>query len=420
MIQILLWPLTFLRLLLQSIGLALGQIWANKMRSILTTIGIVIGIASVTAVIAAMTGLKAKILDDMSTFGTNNIYILSRAPETGPLKDKWDLVRFKPEHLEGLLEHCPSIARYTRMCDYLRTVRFGDEAVDGVEVTGIDNTWHLIEDRQIELGRPFSLMDQEHARQVCLITVNVRDKLRLNRDCVGDTIVVGNRSFHIVGVVSDRVEAGIFGGQGERDQIFIPFATAWKLQRPWIWCVASTHSPELSDEAQAELRFFLRRTRQIAPGEPDTFRLEVVQKAIEQFNSIYGVMTAVAGGIVGISLLVGGVGIMNIMLVSVSERTREIGLRKAIGARPSAILLQFLVEAVVLCAFGGMIGVVCGQMLTVMVANIPNAEFLSQARIPLWAIGLSFGFSSLVGICFGMFPATKAARLNPIEALRHE
>ena len=145
----------------------------------------------------------------------------------------------------------------------------------------------------------------------------------------------------------------------------------------------------------------------------------MIEEYLKTFNKIALSITAIAGGIVGISLLVGGVGIMNIMLVSVSERTREIGLRKAVGARPSAILLQFLVEAIVLCLYGGLMGTAVGQGMTSMIAKIPNAN-LDMAYIPLWAIGLSFGFAGSVGVFFGMFPAVKAARLDPIEALRHE
>jgi len=187
----------------------------------------------------------------------------------------------------------------------------------------------------------------------------------------------------------------------------------------WVGILAESKSPEVSDDARAEISFFLRRTRNIKPGEPDTFRVDSVKNFLDIFNEIARVVMMVAGGIVGISLLVGGVGIMNIMLVSVSERTREIGLRKAVGAKKSAILTQFLIEAVVLCFVGGLFGIGFGQLLTTGIANIPKVE-LDMAYIPLWAIGLAFGFSGSVGIFFGMFPAIKAARLDPIEALRHE
>jgi putative ABC transport system permease protein len=183
--------------------------------------------------------------------------------------------------------------------------------------------------------------------------------------------------------------------------------------------MAASKSPEVSDEAKAELTFFLRQKRNIIPGEPDTFRVLTVESEVRKFNEIATRFTLVAGGIVCISLLVGGIGIMNIMLVSVSERTREIGLRKAVGAKSSAILTQFLVEAVVLCCVGGLVGLGLGQLLTFAIAKIPNVN-LDKAYIPGWAILMSLGFSAMVGVFFGMFPAVKAARLDPIEALRHE
>ena len=191
--------------------------------------------------------------------------------------------------------------------------------------------------------------------------------------------------------------------------------------------IATCRTPQLSEEAQADLKFFMRRSRKLEPGEPDTFELQVVEQAVKIIKQIGLIVTGVAGGIVGISLLVGGIGIMNIMLVSVSERTREIGLRKAVGARPSTILLQFLIEAVTLCLLGGLIGVAFGQLLISAVAGILKmvlspgvAELLAKPYIPMWAIAVSFGFSAFVGVFFGMFPAIKAAQLDPIEALRHE
>ncbi len=420
MLRLLTAPFVLVVLLMQSVRLALGQIWTNKTRSALTTIGIVIGVASVTAVIAALTGLRAKILRDFESLGTNKIYISPEWPRTGRFKNfNWRVIRFWPEQFDGLLDRCPSISDYTLMTERSRTVSYGVHSIDGARVYGINPSWHRIESRSVVLGRPFTLMDEENGWHVCLITPRVRDQLQLDDDCIGKRIIIDRRGFRIVGVVENRVESGMFGQMGSTEEVFIPFSTAWRLWEPWIYAVACCRSPDLSSEAQAELRFFLRQSRRLEPGDPDTFRMDVIEEILKGFNKIAMGVTAVAGGVVGISLLVGGVGIMNIMLVSVSERTREIGLRKAVGARPSAILLQVLVEAVVLCLFGGLMGTGIGQTLTSLIAKIPGAR-LDMAYIPLWAIGLSFGFAGSVGVFFGMFPAIKAARLDPIEALRHE
>jgi putative ABC transport system permease protein len=221
-----------------------------------------------------------------------------------------------------------------------------------------------------------------------------------------------------VGVVETRAESSMFGNGRSDAEVFIPFNTAFTLDDGFV-VVAASRSPEVSDEARAEITFYMRHRRHLRPDQPDNFRIEVVQKFVDQFKSVASAITLVAGGIVGISLLVGGVGIMNIMLVSVSERTREIGLRKAVGARPSAILLQFLIEALVLCLLGGLVGILGGEGITTILKSIPQAK-LEKANIPGWAVALSFGFSAMVGLVFGMFPAIKAARLDPIEALRHE
>ena len=405
----------------QSAFLALGQIWANKLRSLLTTVGIIIGVASVTAVIAALSGLKKSVLTEFETFGTNKMFILPYwGEDRGPRRDfRDDRVRFKPEIFDGLLEHCPSVARFTRICDYNASISKGRKAEQMVEITGIEPAWHQIESREVILGRPFSLIDNTQARPVCIINDKVQDKLALGRDPVGDWIMIGQRRHTVVGVIKARAESSMFGGGFTDSEVLVPFNTARVRPRMGMICIAATKSPALTEEAKAELIFFMRRQRGLKVGEENTFRVESVEQFVQQFNSVATAITLVAAGIVGISLLVGGVGIMNIMLVSVSERTREIGLRKAVGARPSAILLQFLIEAMMLCLMGGLVGLLAGQGLTAAMASIPDAK-LEQAFIPGWAVALSFGFSAAVGLLFGMFPAIKAARLDPIEALRHE
>jgi putative ABC transport system permease protein len=410
----------FLRLFYQSVYLALGQIWTNKTRSILTTIGIVIGVASVTAVIASLTGLKAKVEAQVETFGTNTIFILPTRPDKGSMRHaSWWTIRFLPEHFDDMLEHCPSVARFSRIGGVGRyTAHYREKSVENVEVTGIEPAYHEIQNRPVVLGRTISVIDNMQVRPVCLIDPKLRDELRLDRDCIGQSIRIGHHAFSIVGVIERQPELQ-FGESGqEHYEVFIPFKTTFKMGKPWIAAFAASKGTEVTEEAQAEISFFLRRTRNIKPGEPDTFRVESVKRFMDTFNSIALMVTLVAGGVVGISLLVGGVGIMNIMLVSVSERTREIGLRKAVGAKKSAILTQFLIEAVVLCFIGGLVGVGIGQCLTMIISGINPV--LDMVYIPAWAILLSFSFAGSVGIFFGMFPAIKAARLDPIEALRHE
>jgi putative ABC transport system permease protein len=412
-------PISLLIIVYQSAFLALGQIWANKVRSILTTIGIVIGVASVTAVIAALTGLKTSVLSEFESFGTNKIFIFPYY--SGKRHISYQRIRFRNENFEGMLEHCPSVASFTRMMS-LRddTVSFGTHSEENVDVQGIDPSWHRIENRWVAIGRQFSLVDLEQARPVCLVNDKTRDKLGLSLECVGESIIVGKARYLIVGVMEPHVESSMFGEDRSGMEVFIPFTTVQRLQpSSGFRVVAESKSPEVSEEAQAEIGFFLRRSRHVAFGDPDTFRVEAVAEFVQKFKTVAATITMAATGVVGISLIVGGVGIMNIMLVSVSERTREIGLRKAVGARPAAILLQFLVEAVMLCFFGGMIGLLGGQGLTTLVRGIPAAH-LEKAYIPAWAIALSFGFAAAVGLIFGMFPAIKAARLDPIEALRHE
>ena len=415
-------PFVLLILIYQSIVLALGQIWANKVRSTLTTIGIVIGIASVTAVVAVLTGLKTSVLSEVESFGANKIFIYPDWRGARRANIPWQRIMFRPEHFDGLLEHCPSVSGLTRMNGMYgnQTVSYAGRSEPNPEIFGIENAWHDIENRKVVIGREFSLIDNEHSRPVCIINTKAQEKLGLPKDPVGEIIIIARTRFMVVGVVESKPQGPMFGENQTGLEVMLPFRTL-RMMRPWggMRVIAASKSPDVSQEAQAEIKFFLRKKRGIRPGDPDTFGVEAVQQFVDQFQKISGMVTMAATGVVGISLLVGGVGIMNIMLVSVSERTREIGLRKAVGARPSAILLQFLIEAIMLCFLGGALGVLGGQTLTFAVSKIPGG-YLQHSHIPPWALAMSFGFAGAVGLIFGMFPAIKAARLDPIEALRHE
>ncbi len=418
-------PLAALLLSYQSFMLAISQVWANKTRSILTTLGIVIGVASVSTIIAALTGLKQNVLEQLQMFGTNNAFVFPDRPQTGPQRlIPWRKLVFKPEDFDGILDHCPSLQSLMRQLGMQQTIKYERHSEDQVQVNGVDPTWHQIQNRPVILGRPFTELDNELSRPVCVINTSLRDKLGLPVECTGRTIEVGRWRLVIIGVIDPRPANMFEGGGSSNSECFMPFRTAYndaggRRYNPFIFAIAQTKSADLSDEAKGEMSFFLRQRRRQKIGDPDTFQIQFVSEAISTFKQISQTVTMVAAGIVGISLLVGGVGIMNIMLVSVSERTREIGLRKAVGARPSAVMLQFLVEAIFLCLLGGLMGLVIAQALTFLLAYIPGAH-LEKAFIPAWAVALSFGFSACVGLIFGMFPAIKAARLDPIEALRHE
>ncbi|HMN96446.1 MAG TPA: ABC transporter permease [Phycisphaerales bacterium] len=405
---------------IQAIALALGQIWANKTRSLLTMLGIIIGVASVTAVIAALVGLRTRVLSEFEGFGASKIFIFPSRPE-GSARNVYpfERIRLRPEELTAISEQAASVRSITPVATLGLDVRSDRAQLDGVTITGIWPDWHDVERRAVILGRPFNAIDEENARQVCLVNDRAILELQLEADPVGRYLLIGGRRFLIVGVVETLTLTIV--PSTNTAEIFIPFSVAVKLLPRDFFMSFSARigSPELADEAKAEITALMRRMRGLEPDEPDTFRVAAIDQFISQFKALAAGITAIAGGIVGISLLVGGIGIMNIMLVSVSERTREIGLRKAVGATPAAILIQFLLEAITLCAVGGLIGVAIGQAFAFGLTKIPGAQ-LDQAEVPLWAIAMAFAFSGLVGIVFGMFPAIKASQLDPIEALRHE
>jgi putative ABC transport system permease protein len=406
---------------LQAISLAFSQIWANKSRAFLTALGIIVGVASTTAVIAALTGLKAKVLNEFESVGASKFFVFPDRPENAPRNMyPWEKILIKTKEVEAIRDECTLVKCITPITEVGLDVESGDKRIEGITIAGIWPEWHEVQNRFVQEGRPFSSMDVESERQVCLINDDAIRELDLPANPVGEAILIGGRRFMIAGIV-ETTQARFFGMNTSSAEIFIPFSVAEKLQeRNFFMRIEGLFtSPETALEGEDEVRFVMRRMRGIGPGEPETFRVAAIDKFIAQFKTLATGITAIAGGIVGISLLVGGIGIMNIMLVSVSERTREIGLRKAVGATPMAILLQFLLEAVTLCLVGGFIGIAFGRLAAYGLTQIPGAQ-LEQADIPLWAVAVSFLFSAATGVIFGMFPAIKASRLDPIEALRHE
>ncbi len=419
--SVLLSPVFFVvRLLWQTVFLALGQVWANKIRAVLTALGIIIGVVGVTGVGTMLNAMESFVLDQFEGIGAKKMWVWGEVPESKRSVMSWTDAKLTTYEANLILEHATQIEALTPGCRTSWEVANGKKVLQGVRVTGIWPSWHEIEDRQVLFGRPFSRIDDAENRQVCLINEHGIEELNLDTDPVGDYILVDGRRFLIIGIIETKEVSPMMGGGEARAEIYIPFSTH-KIMNPYTWTDFTLQmvDSEKAEDAKAEIRFILRNHRGLEPDDEDTFDMFVIQSAIEDFNNVARVIAMVLVGVVFISLIVGGVGIMNIMLVSVSERTREIGLRKAMGAKPPVVLMQFLVEAVVLCLSGGLIGLLIVQALVTIVPLIPDFPFESLS-IPTWAILLSVTFSAAVGIIFGMFPAIKASMLNPINALRHE
>jgi putative ABC transport system permease protein len=408
------------RLIVQTVFFAIGQMWANKVRSVLTTLGIIIGVWAITTVISAVGGLKGFVLNEFSKFGSNKIFVNGDIPDS--LRDKltWLDVRTSEPEAEMLRRNATTLSKVAIQSSYRSTVRYREKVKAGVEVTGIEPDWHDIEQRYVTAGRPFNSGDDNEALQVCIVNERAITEFSLENGGVGEYIFIDGRRYLVIGVIEDKEMSVMFGGGESQSELLIPYSTLTKVRNfRWTTIIASVKSPDITEDAEEEIKYLMRRHRDLPPEWDNTFEVFAFKRVTEGFSKVADGMTVGAAVVVGISLVVGGIGIMNIMLVSVSERTREIGLRKALGARPVVILMQFLIEAVILCLMGGLIGLILGQASTLLMQNIPDLP-LENAEIPLWAMLLAFGFSAAVGVIFGMGPAIKASRLDPIEALRHE
>ena len=408
------------RLLAQTVLLALGQMWTNKLRALLAMLMIVIGVGALVLITGSSEGFKSNILKEFSSVGANKVWVFPRFPREARNRFSWRQVRLMAPQVDGLLASCPSLDRLTPVLEFSTDAQYGDRRKPQVKVQGIRPIWHEIEQRFVTAGRPFSNIDLEAVRNVCMVNDKAIEEMGLPSGGPGNYILVGGRRFLIVGVVETKSVSPMFGANDAQSEVYIPFNTA-SVMRPeqGVFVIAQTKRPELFEDAKAEISFYMRKIRHLGPKDPDTFGVEAIEQYIAQIKRIGTMMTIFLSGLVMVALLVGGVGIMVIQLVSVTERTREIGLRKAVGAKPGVILLQFLVEAVVLCLVGAAIGLGIGYALVYVIRVMPKSP-LEQASVPVWATFIAVIFCAGVGVIFGMFPAIKAARLDPIDALRHE
>ncbi len=391
--------------------IALESVRRNGLRSVLTTLGIVIGVAAVIAMLMLGRGATSKVTGDIARLGKNLLIVRPGAERLGS-----NGLPFTGEDLRAIREQVPQVRAASPSSGLgARVVRGNRNCVTGI--TGVDNAYFDVRVWPFKRGRRFSETELKAGASVCILGETPRRALFGDEEALGASVRFANVSCEVIGVLEAKGQSTF--GEDMDDLIAIPLRT---FQRrisgdTFIGAImVSAAAESVTRDVQQHVHDLLRRRRHLRDGEESDFMVRDMREIAQVVERVTSVLTALLGAIAAVSLLVGGIGIMNIMLVSVTERTREIGLRLAIGARPSEVLWQFLVEAGVLAGFGGFLGIGLGVAGTAIVSHILNIPFvfLSEA-----AFG-SFLFAAVVGVGFGFLPALRAARLNPIEALRHE
>ena len=403
----------------ESFLIAIGALRTNKLRAVLTTLGIVIGVTTVIGMMTIIRGINVTVEKQLSLVGTNTFYIRKfPAIVTGrTMRQYRNRKDITVAQAEAIKKRATLVSMVTpELYTWGERVKYGGKKTNpDVVVYGGSSEWQAINGIFVQNGRFLEPMDIHSSRRVCVIGMDIVEALFPFEDPIGAKIRVGPGKFRVVGVFEKK--GSIFGSS--QDNIVVMPYTTFQLvygKRRFTQIAAQARSPEILDAAIDEAIGILRVERKVPPGKPNDFEILTKDSLMETWKNLTKVVFAAAVGIAMISLLVGGIGIMNIMLVSVTERTREIGIRKSIGATRRDILWQFIVEAVVLAAVGGVIGIIMGLGLGWLIGAVTPLP----AAVPLWAVFVGLGFSSMVGLFFGIYPAAKAARLNPIVALRYE
>jgi putative ABC transport system permease protein len=401
-------------MLVETIKLAFQAIRRNALRSFLTVLGIVIGVAAVIAMVTIGNGTTAKVTADLSKLGSNLLFI--RPGQFGPGRASTDARPFNMRDVEALKADLIGVRAVAPVAQKALTVIYGGENRI-TNVVGTDLDYFITQDWDLAVGRPFLDGELRAGRAACIIGQTVRDKLFGPIDPIGRNMRVKNVSCEVIGALEPKGQSS--GGTDRDDTVIIPlraFQRRFAGNTDVSTIFVSAKDDVDTAKVQADIERMLRDRRNVNRGQEDDFSVRDMKEIAQTAAGTTVVLTGLLGAVAAVSLLVGGIGIMNIMLVSVTERTREIGIRLAIGALEGQVLMQFLVEAVVLSLFGGLIGVLLGLSLAWIATSGLNVPFVVEPTIVL----IAFGFSALVGVVFGYFPARRAAHLDPIEALRHE
>lgn len=386
--------------ILQSIKMALRSIKGNKLRSVLTMLGIIIGVSSVIVLVSIAQGSTSNVTSQINSLGTNLITINTFGTSLSLTEDKIDT-----------LGKLPDVQALSPVVSGRVTVNVGATS-EQTTLTGTNAAYESVRNVQVSDGRFLTDIDQEYRTKIAVLGATTAQNLFGAQDPVGQYIQINGASFKVVGVLASK---GSSMGQSGDDVVLVPMSTAERLVK-----TTSINQVYLQAKNGQDMNLVMAEVQNsmdnMYPNQSNNYSVMNQQDLMNTMSSVTNTMTMMLGGIAGISLLVGGIGIMNIMLVSVSERTKEIGIRKAIGAKRGDILLQFLIESVVLSAMGGIIGILFGLGLGKILGTALSMTVTFSSSVVLF----SFLFSLIVGVVFGVFPANKASKLNPIQALRYE
>ena len=403
-------------MLLNALLIAIKEIRRNILRSILTILGIVIGVASVIAMVMIGDGTTANVTANIEKLGSNMLNVRVGQEKRGAPRDDNSAKPFKIEDITAIKNEVSNLKGVTAENSSMANVVFGNKSNSSL-IVGTTSDYFIIKDWEVEQGRIFEEGELSSGKSVCILGTTVVKNLFGDENPIGATIRIKNFPCSVIGVLSSK-GASSFGR--DQDEVVI---TPLKMYQRKIQgnldvstIIVSVMEEKYIEDAKEQIISLMQDRRAVKVGESDNFHIRDMKDILNTMTSTTKMLTYLLGSIAAISLLVGGIGIMNIMLVSVTERTREIGIRLAIGAMQSEVLLQFLIEAIVLSTWGGIIGIFLGLGVGYMVVGIFDLPYIINTQIIL----ISFIFSTLIGVVFGYFPARKAARLNPIDALRYE
>jgi putative ABC transport system permease protein len=408
--------------IMASVGIAFGALRVNRLRSALTMLGIIIGVAAVIAMVAVGSGATARIQEQIQSIGSNLILVVPGSITTSGIRlGSGATVTLTEDDARAIQTECPAVAIVAPTSRGAAQVTFGNSNW-ATSILGTTPDYLAIRDLSTMAGRPLSSQDQDSSSRVAMLGETVVHNLFGDSDAVGQAIRIKNTPFTVVGVLAPKGQSPT--GQDQDDIILIPLSTAKRdvlgVSRANANSVGSmlvqASSAQMIQQAQDEMELLLRQRHRLQPDQEDDFTIRNLTEIFAAQEGSAQVMSLLLGAIASVSLIVGGIGIMNIMLVSVTERTREIGLRLAVGAKTRDILSQFLIESVTLSVVGGIAGIVVGLCASALISHFAKWSTLVSAS----SILLAFVFSALVGVSFGFYPARKAAFLDPIEALRYE